>query len=167
MIIARSAKLKALDYNPIIELNGKAIARAAETPSLGLIIDEALTWEPYIQLLSTKNASAISAIKQANSLPKKSLITLYQSLVESRLKYCNTVWGNCGEILKDKLQILQNRAARVVTETKYGSIEPDVLLKNLGWLNVQQLIDLDIASMVHKAINNVAPSYLSELFHKT
>ena len=81
--------------------------------------------------------------------------------------YCNTVCGNCGETLKDKLQKLQNRFARVVTKTKYGSMEPDVLLKNLGWLNVQQRIELDTASMVHKAINNVAPSYLSELFHKT
>ena len=167
MIIATSAKIKALDYSPIIELNDKPIARATETPSLGLIIDEALTWEPYIQLLSTKIASAISAIKRANFLPKKSLITLYQSLVEPRLRYCNTVWGNCGEALIDKLQKLQNRAARVVTKTKYGSIEPDILLKNLGWLNVQQLIDLDTASMVHKAINNMALSYLSELFHKT
>ena len=70
LTIGASAKLKALDYSPIIELNGKPIARAAETPSLGLIIDEALTWEPYIQLLSTKIASAISAIKQANFLPK-------------------------------------------------------------------------------------------------
>ena len=95
------------------------------------------------------------------------MIILYQSLVESRLRYCNTVWSNCGETLKDKLQKLQNRAARVVTKTKYCSIELDILLKNLGWLNVQQLINLDTASMVHKAINNVAPSYLSELFHKT
>ena len=62
MIIATSAKLKALDYSPMIELNGKPMARAAETPSLGLIIDEALTWEPYSQLLSTKIASTISAI---------------------------------------------------------------------------------------------------------
>ena len=57
--------------------------------------------------------------------------------------------------LKDKVKKLQNRAARVVTKTKYDSIEPDVFLRNLGWLNVQQLIDLDTASMVHKAINNV------------
>ena len=52
--------------------------------------------------------------------------------------------------------------AQVVTKTKYGSIEPDVLLKNLGWLNVQQLIDLDTASVVHKAINNVAPFYFPQ-----
>ena len=86
MIIATSAKLNTLDYSPIIKLNGKPIARATETPSLGLIVDEALTWEPYAQHLSTKMASAISAIKQANFLPKKSLVNLYQSLVESRLK---------------------------------------------------------------------------------
>ena len=167
MIIATSAKLNTLDYSPIIELNGKPIARATETPSLGLIVDEALTWEPFVQHLSTKMASAISAIKQANFLPKKSLVTLYQFLVESRLRYCNTVWGNCGEILKNKLQRLQDRAARGVTKTKYGSIEPDVLLQELGWLNVQQLIDLDTAAMVHKAIHKTAPPYLSELFQKT
>ena len=45
MIIAMSAKLNTLDYSPIIELNGKPIARATETPSLGLTVDEALTWE--------------------------------------------------------------------------------------------------------------------------
>ena len=77
MIIATSAKLKALDYSLMIELNCKLIARAAETPSLGLIIEEALTWEPYIQLLSVEIASPISAINQANFLPKKSLITSY------------------------------------------------------------------------------------------
>ena len=100
MIIATSTKLNTLDYSPIIELNDKPIARAIETPSLGLIVDEVLTWEPYVQHLSTRMASAISAIKQSNFLPKKSLVTLYQSLVESRLRYCNTVWGNCGETLK-------------------------------------------------------------------
>ena len=57
--------------------------------------------------------------------------------------------------------------AGIVIKTKYGLIAPDVLLKNIGWLNVKQIIDLDKASMVHKAINDVAPSYLSELFHNT
>ena len=70
MIIAMLAKLNILDYSPVIELNGKPIAHATETPSLGLIVDEALTWAPYVQHLSTEMASAISAIKQANFLPK-------------------------------------------------------------------------------------------------
>ena len=91
MIIVTSVKLKVPGYSPIIELNGKPIAHAAETPGLGLIVDEVLTWEPYIQLLSFKIASVISVIKQMNSLPKNSLITLYQSSVELRLRCCDTV----------------------------------------------------------------------------
>ena len=40
MIIATSAKLKALDYSPINDpIKLQTAARAAETPSLGLIID--------------------------------------------------------------------------------------------------------------------------------
>ena len=108
----------------------------------------------------------MAAIKKVNFLPRKTLITLYQSLVESRLRYCNTVWGNCGLTLKNKLQSLQNRAARVVTQTKCGCIEPDQLLKNLRWLNVQQLIDFDTAVMVRKSINNKASPYLTSLFSK-
>ena len=102
--------------------------------------------------------------KNVNFLPRKTLITLYQSLVESRLRYCNTLRGNCGLTLKNKLQSLQNR---VVTRTKYGRVEPDQLLKNLRWLNVQQLIDFDTAVMVHKSINNKAPPYLTSVFSKS
>ena len=105
--------------------------------------------------------------KNVNFLPRNTLITLYQSLAESRLRYCNTVWGNCGLTLKNKLQWLQNRAARVVTRTKYGCVEPDQLLKSLRWLNVQQLIDFDTAVMVHKSINNKALPYLTSLFPKS
>ena len=54
--------------------------------------------------------------------------------------------------------------AHVVTQIKYGCVEPDQLLKNLRWLNVQQLIDFDTAVMVHKSINNKAPPYLTSLF---
>ena len=108
----------------------------------------------------------MAAIKNVNFLPRKTLVTLYQSLVESSLTYCNTVWGNCGLTLKNKLQTLQNRAARVVTRTKYSSVEPNELLKNLRWLNVQQLIDLDTAVMVHKSIHKNTPLYLSDLFQK-
>ena len=92
--------------------------------------------------------------------------TLYHSLVESRLRYCSTVWGNCNNALKANLQRIHNRAARIITCTEYGSVDSEALLRKLGWLNVQQLIDFNTAVMVHKSINNTPPSYLSECFTK-
>ena len=82
-------------------------------------------------------------------MQQNTLITLYHSLVESRLRCCSNVWGNCNNSLKANLQRIQNRAARIITRTKYGSLDSEALLKQLGWLNVQQLIDFNTAIHSH------------------
>ena len=89
-------------------------------------------------------------------------LAAYHSLVESRLHCCNTVWGNCGTSLKDQLQLLQDRAARIVTKCD----DTNSLLHKLGCLNIQELIDFNTAVMVCKTLNNTAPSYLSDIFYK-
>ena len=124
MIIASTPKLKSLDYSPLIKLAGRPLKRVEKSDYLGLIIDENLSWEEYVQTLIKKISSAVAAIKNVNFLPRKTLVTLYQSIVESRLRYCDTVWGNCGLTLKNKLQTLQNRAARVVTRQNTAQLNP-------------------------------------------
>ena len=51
-----------------------------------------------------------------------------------------------------------------MTQTKYGTVEPDILLKVIGLLNLQQLIDFETAAMVQKLLNDSAPDYLTNLF---
>ena len=48
-----------------------------------------------------------------------------------------------------------------------GSVDSEALLRKLGWLNFQQLIDFSTAVMVYKPINSTAPPYLSECFTKS
>ena len=148
MILGTAPKLKALDYSPMIKLNGKSIKRVIKSDYLGLVIDESLSWKQYISLLKLKISSALMAIKQVDFLPQESLITLYHSLVESRLCYCNTVWGNCGTSLKNQLQRLQDRVARIVDKNN----DTENPLFKLGWLDVQQQIDFDTAVMVRKTL---------------
>ena len=71
-----------------------------------------------------KISSAISGIKLPRFLPVDALKKLYNSLVESRLRYYCTVWGNCGKILKSKLHSMQYRAARVVCKTAPETSNP-------------------------------------------
>ena len=162
MILGTAPKLKALDYSPMIKLNGKSIKRVIKSDYLGLIIDESLSWKQYISSLKLKISSVLMAMKQVDFLPQESLITLYHSLIESRLCYCNTVWGNCGTILKNQLEQLQDRAARIVDKNN-GTENP---LFKLSWLDVQQQIDFDMAVMVRKALNKTVPSYFSEMFQE-
>ena len=62
-----------------------------------------------------------------------------------------------------KLQRVQNAAARIITGIKkYDHITP--ALKELHWLPVQQRIEFKILLLTYKALNNMAPSYITSMF---
>ena len=92
-----------------VKINGSKIK---QVDYLGLTLNEKLKWDKQVHEMCKKISSAISGIKLARFLPVNALKKLYNSLVESRLRYCCMVWGNCGKTLKNKLQSMQCRAAR-------------------------------------------------------
>ena len=110
-----------------------AVEQVASAKSLGVYIDQTLNWECHIENISKKIASAIGAIKRIRHLmPFNILINVYHSLVQPHFDYCNEVWGNCNKGLSDKLQKLQNRAARILMSAGYDS-NLDDLFRALGW----------------------------------
>ena len=88
--------------------------------------------------------------------------SLVHSFVSSTLDYCNALLYGCAKHLLDKLQKIQNFAARVVMGgRKYDHVKP--LLKALHWLPVAQRIDFKIALLTYKCLNGFAPKYLVDL----
>ena len=71
--------------------------------------------------------------------------------------------GNCGAIEKNQLQKLQNRAARILTNSRYDA-DARPLSNILGLTTIQDLIDTETNVMIFKALNGLAPGYLSKLF---
>jgi len=57
------------------------------------------------------------------------------ALVQPHLSYCSIVCGNCGKTLSEKLQKLQNRAARILTSSSHDA-DAGYLLQQLGWKNL-------------------------------
>ena len=64
-----------------------------------------------------------------------------------------------------KLQKLQNRTARVVTNSPFDHTSLPLISK-LGWLTVKEMIDFETACMVYKALHGLAPPYMKSMFHK-
>ena len=98
-------------------------------------------------------------------LDTPTLFTVINSLVFSSLFYCSSVWsGTCkGNIAK--LQLVQNFAARLLSgKRKFDHITPT--LKQLKILPVSDLLYIRDAVQMYKCMNNLAPSYLSQLFTK-
>ena len=82
-------------------------------------------------------------------LPKRTLDTLYKTLVEPHFRHCNIFWGRCNKAQLIKLQQLQNRAARAAAKVRFENTNHAKLLQDLGWFNVEQLIAYDTAVMVY------------------
>ncbi len=87
---------------------------------------------------------------------------LIHAFMTERLDYCNALLGGCSARLINKLQMVQNAAARVLTRTrKYDHISP--VLSTLHWLPIKHRIDFKILLINYKALNGLALQYLSEL----
>ena len=81
------------------------IKQVSTAKSLGVHIDENLIWECHINELSKKIASGIRAIERIRySVPYKTLLSIYNSLVQPHLNYCSSVQGPCSKSLSQKLQ---------------------------------------------------------------
>ena len=80
----------------------------------------------------------------------------------SRLDYCNCLYAGVPFYLLERLQNIQNNAARLVLrkDRKHDSKE---LLRLLHWLPVQKRVDFKIACLVFKSLNNLSPSYIQDL----
>ena len=134
--------------------------------SLGIYIDENLTWHSHIDKPCQKIASAIGAIKRVKPfVPQSTLLNTYNSLVQSHFDYCSPVWGNCGKTLSNKLQKLQNRAARVITSSDYD-VNVDSLFPRLSWKDLKSQRQIQNALIVFKSLNGVVPEYLTSKFIK-
>ena len=95
------------------------------------------------------------------SLTSDARKTLVNAFVMSRLDYCNSLCQGINEGLLNKLQHIQNAAARLVTDTrKYDHITP--VLRDLHWLPIRQRIVFKLATMVYKCQHGLCPSYLAE-----
>ena len=163
MIIGSQYNLSHMNYIPDINILGHKIERVFYVDQLGVTIDDQLKWDKHVDKLCKKLSSALFSMKQVKFLPIASRLTLYRSLVETRLRYCNVVWGNCGTTLINKLQHLQNRAIEII----HSDSEPadlNAIFKDLSLLNVQQMIDFNTATTVYDSIHRNCPEYLADMF---
>ena len=131
---------------------------------LGMIVDDCFTWEDHIEYITLKINRGIGINRRVRQLiPEKALLLLYQTLIDTCF---STVWGQCGETLKDKLQALQNRAARSIVKVKYEDADHLQLLLKFGWFSVSNLFPYEMGVFMYKTLNNLAPDSMLEMFEK-
>ena len=155
----------------LAELNIKSLSVAGTDVSvasepvrnLGAMFDSLLIMAPHVKSVVKKSSFHLRNIGKARRvLTEDAKKTVMQSLVMSRLDYCNALLIGIQQDLIAKLQRLQNSAARIVSRTrKYEHITP-VLIK-LHWLPIKFRIQFKVLLLVYKVLNGLAPKYIKEL----
>ena len=169
MLISSRQRLTTLSDTLELSIDNVPIEQVPSVKSLGIYIDDNLTWHSYIDKLCKKIASAIGVIKRVKPfVPQSTLLNIYNSLVQltsSTFDYYSLVWGNCGKTLSNKLQKLQNRAARVIASPNFD-VDVDSLFHKLSWKDSKSQHQNQNALMVFKSLNWLVPEYLASKFIK-
>ena len=132
MLITSRQKLRTMASYPKININGQLVTEVEVCESLGLHIDNTLSWNSHTDHSIKKVSATIGAMKIIKPYDTQSaLFSICHSWIQQHFDYCSEVWGNIGVVLSNKLQKLQNRALRIITSSTYDT-SSQVLRNSLG-----------------------------------
>ena len=116
--------------------------------------------ESLVKSLSTR-LSALKLIGKVADFKTRKMVA--DGVFMSKLVYLIPLWGGCEKYIFKSLQVIQNKAARVVAKVDWNTPTKS-LLSQCGWLSVHQLAVHQTVVLVHKILKSGQPKYLYNLF---
>ena len=142
---------------------GDIVDISSSTRNLGIIFDDLLSMNKQVSHLSRicfNDLRNISYIRRYLSLDATK--TIVHALIYSRLDYCNSLYYRLPNTQIQRLQCIQNAAARIVLKRrKFYHITP--VLIELHWLPLKYRITFKLLLLAYKSLTGQAPLYLAEL----
>ena len=146
-----------------IKIGNETINTSKTVRNLGVVFDCVFNMENHITSVCQScyfHLRNIGTIRPY--LTNEIAAQIIHSFVTSKLDYCNALLYGLTEKSLSRLKKIQNTAVRIITRcNKWDNITPH--LKTLHWLPVHLRIDFKILLTTFKILNDLAPSYLSEL----
>ena len=129
---------------------------------LGVNIDFLLKFDDHVSEICKKASRQLAVLKRIGKfLTKQGRMIIYKSFILSNFNYCPVIWHFCSKHSTKKMERIQERALRFVTDDFESSLE-NLLKKtssNLLHVNRIQLI----AREAYKILHNHSPFYIQNL----
>ena len=101
---------KRVERKITIKAHNTNLEQKSECKFLGIIVDENITWKSHINHISSKISKTLAILRLLKyTFPKHILKTLYMSLIQPYLNYCNVIWGAADKTTIEPLSILQKK----------------------------------------------------------
>ena len=146
-----------------IDVCNNTIQASPVVRNLGVHLDQELKMKAHVSHVVKTSYIHIRKIRSIKKfLTIDSLKILVSCFILSRLDYCNSLLYGTTEDTLDRLQKVQNAAARLIFGLRKHDHITDTL-KKLHWLPIRSRIEYKIAIITYKTLHGDGPQYLKEL----
>jgi hypothetical protein len=146
-----------------IQVGSSTIKFSPHARNLGFTITSDMSLDKHVSNVCRAayfELHRLSSIRQHLTVQTANMLVC--AFVLSRLDYCNALLSNAPLYLIDKLQKVQNSAARFVLKARKRD-HATPLLKTLHWLPVKARIEYKVSSLCHNYFSGCSPAYFSAL----
>ena len=155
---------KKIEIDVSLSINGRYLKKVDYIKYLGVFIDSHLSWKYQVDHIARKIKRGIGILsKLRHFLNIKILVNLYYAIIYPFLIYALIIWGNTYSTTLKPLIILQKKAMRVITFSRFDE-HSSPLFKRLQILKFTHLITLRMTMFMYKYHRQLLPSSLNDLF---
>ncbi len=162
LLMGRKTALDKVNVDSI-KVGNANITPSDHATNLGSVWDPQLSMDKHVSKVHSSTFYHFRNIASIRKyLIKSQRETVVHAFITSKLDYCNSLLKGIPDYQIQRLQHVQNAAARIICDLqKYDHITSS--LHDLHWLPVKHRIDFKILLLTYKCIHSDGPEYLSEL----
>ncbi len=161
-IVFGSRNVKANATALSLPIDGILVKQVTKTTLLGVKLDSLLSWSDQIDHIISMIGKAIAMSKKCSAyVPPSVMNDIVRSLVLSHPEFCPVVWSSAAHVHLKKLQIAQNRAARLVLRCSFRANVSE-MHNQLSWLTVEAKLKSRLLSFMHTVIMKNTPQFFGD-----
>ncbi len=130
----------------VIKVDGEFIIPSNNVKKkIGFHIDRFMLFDKHIDQVTKKVIGTLMFLGRVSAnLDKPSRIVVVQALVLSIMNFCIRIWGTTNQTIINKVQKVQNYAAKVATGAAKKFDHVTLIFKELKWMRIKEKYEYDI-----------------------
>ena len=168
MTVGTSARLRMQDSSVVVKMDGCILQESKDRVEtlLGVQVEPGLKWHKQVQELLAKLKKRLTGLAHLrNILPYHLRKRVTEGIFTSVLVYCLSLFGGCDRFELEALQIMHNKAARLVTHAPQRTSRREIF-NQLDWLTVHQLVFYHSALSTFRIRASKEPEYLNNIMSR-
>ena len=149
--------------NLMIQIGNECIFNSDCEKILGIHFDNKLNFETHLSKLCKKASQKLHALARISSfMSVRQKKIIMHAFIQSQFSYCPLLWMCHSRSIHTKINKIHERSLRIVFGDNLSSFQQ--LLEKSGSVSIHHRNLQLLAVEIYKAINNLSPSLMSELF---